>query len=134
MTILLTAVYAREFILAGRAAFTVRSKRTNAHYTFRVDRATDRWFVKLNVGKSWVYLGQIREGQFEVTRASRGGKACEAFSWLWGNLSRDVMPPQVEVMHIGSCGRCGKQLTNPQSIDRGLGPECAEIVLSRGAQ
>lgn len=35
---------------------------------------------------------------------------------------------RVEVWHEGSCGRCGRKLTVPSSIETGLGPECAELV------
>lgn len=35
---------------------------------------------------------------------------------------------KVEVWHEGSCGRCGRKLTVPESIANGLGPECAEKV------
>ena len=31
----------------------------------------------------------------------------------------------VRVQHSGCCGRCGRKLTVPESIDIGLGPECA---------
>jgi len=30
----------------------------------------------------------------------------------------------VRVQHSGCCGRCGRKLTVPSSIDNGLGPEC----------
>jgi hypothetical protein len=30
----------------------------------------------------------------------------------------------LEVWHEGRCGACGRRLTVPESIERGLGPEC----------
>jgi hypothetical protein len=30
-----------------------------------------------------------------------------------------------EVYHEGRCGRCNRKLTVPESIETGLGPECA---------
>lgn len=33
---------------------------------------------------------------------------------------------RVEVWHDGKCGRCRRDLTVPESVARGLGPECAE--------
>jgi len=32
------------------------------------------------------------------------------------------------VHHCGKCGRCGRRLTVPESIEMGLGPECAGKV------
>lgn len=33
--------------------------------------------------------------------------------------------PGLECREESRCGRCGRQLTDPVSIDRGIGPECA---------
>jgi hypothetical protein len=38
------------------------------------------------------------------------------------------LPEQYSIKHCGACGRCGRKLTVPASIDTGLGPECAGIV------
>jgi hypothetical protein len=32
------------------------------------------------------------------------------------------------VWHEGRCGRCGRKLTVPESIESGFGPECASIL------
>ncbi len=34
------------------------------------------------------------------------------------------MPEQLEVWHEGCCGKCGRKLTDAESIARGIGPEC----------
>jgi hypothetical protein len=39
------------------------------------------------------------------------------------------MPPGLEVRHEGKCGCCGRKLTVPESIDRGIGPECASKMM-----
>lgn len=31
-------------------------------------------------------------------------------------------------IRTGRCGRCGRRLTDPESIRRGIGPECAALV------
>ena len=50
-----------------------------------------------------------------------------AFEWLWRMLkSAKPLPPTFEFWHEGRCGKCGKKLTTPESIERGLGPECAK--------
>jgi hypothetical protein len=30
--------------------------------------------------------------------------------------------------HEGKCGRCGRLLTVPSSIESGIGPECSKIM------
>ena len=35
------------------------------------------------------------------------------------------MPAGLEVFEEDRCGRCGRELTDPVSVERGIGPECA---------
>ena len=42
--------------------------------------------------------------------------------------TKAALPKTVEVWHEGICGRCGRKLTVPESVERGLGPECAGLV------
>ena len=52
------------------------------------------------------------------------------FAWLWRRItSNTALPPKAEVWHEGSCGRCGRKLTVPESIENGLGPVCAGLVV-----
>lgn len=37
----------------------------------------------------------------------------------------------VEIWHEGKCGRCGRQLTVPESIESGFGPECVKMIGSK---
>lgn len=70
---------------------------------------------------------------------ARGGAAA-AFSWAWPRLlagaerAREVraagdaapgpLPAGLEVWHDGACCRCGRQLTDPASVEAGIGPTC----------
>jgi hypothetical protein len=38
-----------------------------------------------------------------------------------------VLGRLLEVWHEGRCGRCGRALTVPESVERGIGPECWEL-------
>lgn len=137
---------ARQFILAGRATFTVVSLKTNTRFTFRVRacRKPDEMpngapthFVDLLTGpdneNSFQYLGYIREGVFQHGKKSRispEAPSARAFQWLWSHLSHGMdFTKHAELWHEGRCGRCGRKLTVPESIDRGIGPECAKYVL-----
>jgi hypothetical protein len=91
---------------------------------------------KLKDKKNWLYMGLLNEKkEFFTTRGSKVGRnsvSFRSFQWLlkaateW-ELGRDQYP-NVEVYHEGYCGRCGRTLTDPQSIERGFGPECAKKV------
>jgi hypothetical protein len=74
---------------------------------------------------NYVYLGTIfADGNFRVTRKSRvaaDAPSAVAFAWFVRNLES----AKVDVWHDGTCGRCGRKLTVPESIESGLGPVCA---------
>lgn len=123
-----------EFIQAGNARFTVRSVRTQERFTYRVKVSDDGsvWFVSLMTGtdneKHFSYIGVIgKDGAFRWTQKSKVTEdtlSFKAFAWLWKQLSEGRLPDTVEVWHEGHCGRCGRTLTVPESIERGIGPEC----------
>jgi hypothetical protein len=132
---------ARAFALAGNAILTLQSLKTGLHFTYKVRQAKDKqtgqpqpelYFVSLlsngspDDESSFGYLGMIRGGQFSLTRASRatdGAASVKAFRFFWESTQ---LHEALVVRHEGRCGRCGRTLTVPESIDRGIGPDCAE--------
>ena len=127
---------ARGFALAGNAILTISSLKTGNHYTYKVrkkesTRGGNLWFVSRLVDGSadqgfFAYTGIIRDGRFSVTAKagiSEGAPCVQAFAFF---MRTPVLHPQMEVRHEGRCGVCGRTLTVPASIDRGIGPECAQ--------
>jgi len=124
----------REFIQAGKAKITIKSKKTGQHFTYQIQSSRDgRWFVRtLTSGEDpWLYLGVIWSNRrFGTTKASphnaRELPAYKAFDWLWTHelCYKFRIHDSLEVYHEGECGMCGGPLTNPESIERGYGPEC----------
>jgi hypothetical protein len=125
-----------KFLLAGNAYCTFRSERTGNHLTYNVSarKVTDTHevslhFVRVLCGPDhYEYLGTIRGGSFYShgvkSRISRDATSAKAFAWLWKHLSAGQMPPKCEVWHEGRCSRCGRRLTDPESIATGLGSKC----------
>lgn len=134
----------RSFIFAGNALFTLVSKRSGARKTFKVEQAEQRagdtrepgFFVKLLNGPQnttdYRYLGfafrSPRGYGFKLNKNGWATEAGAAFSWLLSQLSgsQEWFAEQCEVWHEGRCGKCGRTLTTPESIERGIGPVCAE--------
>lgn len=132
----------RAYLLAGHAVLTFHNPATGGRFTFKVQKAVPReghpedlgapvWFVKVLVGpentRDYRYLGIIHGTHFRTTlraKISVDAPSFKAFDWLWRRI--DALPEGVEVWHEGRCGRCGRVLTVPESIERGIGPECAE--------
>lgn len=133
----------RDFILGGKAIFTV-SNPTGERYTFKVNRKDAEpgspygdqptFFVKLltgpDNGSDYTYLGLLTEGgAVKLTRASRftdETKPVKVIRWAAGLVfaGRDL-PAGYAIHHEGRCGRCGRRLTVPESVESGFGPECA---------
>ena len=132
--------FRRDYILGGNAVVTLVSTRTQDRYTYRIQQAKPRegqpagaalpYFVAVLTGpdnrNDYLFLGTI----FADGRYRHGAKSpipaqapsAQAWAWTWDHLDTD----RVEVWHEGSCSRCGRALTDPASIERGLGPICAE--------
>lgn len=129
---------ARRFILAGNATFTVTSAATGTRFTYKIkakeiDGGRTLHFVSVLTGDDneadYTFLGTIFEGrEFRHSSKSRIGReapSARAFAWSFSRIMGDTLNGQATVHHEGRCGRCGRKLTVPSSIELGLGPECA---------
>jgi len=138
------AIEALQYITAGNAKVTFESLKTKTHFTYKVQRAenrdgtpANRWFVKVLNGpdneNDYAYIGLIDTKfngtvfrQTDKARFKADAPCVKAFSWAWNHLERGHLPDRLVIRHEGVCGRCGRTLTVPESIDSGLGPECRE--------
>lgn len=135
-----TAEQALRFMSAGKAIVTLESLKTSNRFTFKVAapshadaqaKADELRFVGVLTGSNnetdYQYIGFVRRGIFHYGRKSKLAESVasvRAFTWAWRELSRGQMPQTLRVWHEGRCGRCGKTLTVPESIETGFGPEC----------
>lgn len=136
-----SAVAALTYMAAGNATFTISSRKTGAHFTYRMRLSDDKkvYFVSLRSGgegeKNWQYIGVLRTGAdvlnnglFLTGKSQRaaGDVEVRAFNWVWAQVAAGKLPADLEIRHEGTCGRCARPLTHPDSIDAGIGPECAK--------
>lgn len=137
-----------RFMLAGKAIMTLKSLRTGQHFTYKVKKAQD-WngiqsklsFVSVLNGPdnttNYSYMGTItpKLDRLCTSAKSRVGSAApsfKAFAWFLQALAAaGDLPADLEVRHEGRCGKCGRLLTHPESIDRGIGPECWGKMFNR---
>jgi hypothetical protein len=144
----------REFVLAGRAVFTVEPPAATcqrfdfkSHYTFKVKHKEasgqyrEAWFVQLLSGpdnaSDYMYLGMLH-AQTGAVRTT--DKSCltsdsipvrivdKVLRAIFGSRSDAISEAGWKVHHEGRCARCGRPLTVPASIERGLGDECNQHV------
>jgi len=137
----------KEFLLAGNATFTV-SNPEGKHYTFKVAnpkhdmgislsgvKRPAPYFISVLTGpdntNNYTYLGMVVENHVKLTKASKytmGSTIYRVANWaVMGILKGGELPDGYSISHAGSCGRCGRKLTTPKSIELGLGPVCAGL-------
>lgn len=136
----------KSFVLAGNSTFTLVSQKSNKRFTYRVRVAKDNpnlFFVSVLNGpdneSSYGYFGLIRAGKFapgrpEKVKVGKDALSVRAFAWFFDTLMAGEIGEQVEFWHEGKCCRCGRKLTVPSSIAKGIGPECVKHVGHTHAQ
>lgn len=134
------AADAAAYTLAGKATLTLSSVKTGARYTYKVRRADkgkgNVHFVTLLTGSdnetAYTYIGMIKGNAFVLTAKSKmtaDAMPVKAFDFYTRHVvAAKHLPDCLEVRHNGHCGRCGRTLTVPESIDNGIGPECIKHI------
>lgn len=130
----------KNFILAGNSTFTVVSKSTYSRYTYRIksnDEGSVFFISYLNGSDRYKYLGTIfRDNpspyKYFPSRTKTDPKSTvnQTFEWVYKTIQsqNQINFDKIEFWHEGKCGRCGRKLTVPSSIESGLGPFCVSRV------
>lgn len=137
----------KDFLFAGNAIFTVTNPQ-GEYYTYRLREPADQnedipiWFLSVLTGpdntSDYTYVGivtkaTLHNGQFvRLTAKSRyenDSKIVQVARWgIKKILEGKELPEGYRIDHIGKCGKCGRPLTTPESIQDGLGPICSGRV------
>jgi len=117
-----------NFVYGGKATFTIRSLSSGKHWTFYVSKKDKVHFVRLNIGDSSIYIGYIAgEMRYNPSMKAPNSAPHVVIQHLLKYIAEGELHPKFEFFHVGKCGRCGRPLTDPISIERGLGPHCASL-------
>jgi hypothetical protein len=116
--------------------FTVVSKKTGKDFTFKVANKSWNGNVYTHVSVEvnyldWKYLGMFYNGKIFHKKQVINSPSAVAIAWLLAKVKEskfDLLNESVEVMHLGNCIRCGRPLTDVESIERGLGSKCASYM------
>lgn len=133
-----------KFVFAGKSFFTVRNLESGNRLTFRVKKLDEGkswnkkplWFVSVLVGSdntsNYSFIGtNFDHTSFKHSKKSRitsDAQAVKVWNWLTKRWHLIDSYPNLEVWHEGRCGRCGRKLTVPESIESGFGPECVHLI------
>lgn len=121
---------ALKFIFAGKSTFTVINTQTDNRFTFylKLSKTSNLFFVKVLSGpETYTYIGTCANGYFKHSKKSvisADAQSVKVFNYILNRLRMNTLQDFVEIWHEGKCGKCGRPLTVPSSIENGLGPSC----------
>ena len=120
---------ALNFILAGNSTVTFLNPETGNRFTYKVKKAkdSDLYFVSVLTSPDvYTYIGYITK-EFRYGKKSKitnSAQSVKVFNYIFKKLKSENLSDNIEIWHNGKCGKCGRKLTVPSSIDTGIGPEC----------
>lgn len=123
-----------DFLLGGKSIFTFVNTKTENRFTFKVKKhkTDDVFFVSvLTNPEVYQFVGSLKNKAFTHSRKSKISKDAQSvrvFDYVFSNLCKGTLPEFIEIWHEGKCGKCGRTLTVPSSIESGFGPECSKRV------
>jgi len=131
----------RSFIFQGKAVFTLENIESGNYIVYKVYSLKRRRGQPENtrlfnvyvraLGDGWRgnrYIGQVDrltetlKTPFGVDTNSVGVRT---FNWIiakWRKLEK--FEGKMNMYHMGVCCKCGRDLTVPESINNGIGPQC----------
>ena len=123
-----------DFLLGGKSIFTFVNSKTENRFTFKVKKhkTDDVYFVSvLTNPEVYQFIGSLKNKNFihsKKSKISKDAQSVRVFDFVFANLCKGTLPEFIEVWHEGKCGKCGRTLTVPSSIESGFGPECSKRV------
>lgn len=111
-------------VVAGNARLVFHNPKTGKSRAYHITKHKEKviWYVKQIIPNEdeELYLGKIVGTKFWENYTPEA----QAFKTILHLVSTGSLSPEMEVMHCGLCCRCGRELTDPLSIELGIGPTC----------
>lgn len=123
-----------DFILAGNATVTFLNTESKNRFTFNIKKLKDKdiYFVKvLTNPEIYSFIGSIIDNKFKYSKKSKisnDAQSVVVFNYIFSHLLTNSLNDKIEIWHEGKCGKCGRQLTVPESIEAGFGSECIKSI------
>lgn len=119
-------------IFAGNSIFTIVSKKTGNRFTYKIYKKNDNlWFCYLMTGcdneSHYSYIGYYKNNNFQWSVRCNilpTSPSILALNYLLTYKELSL----VDIFHCGRCCKCGKLLTTPESIEKGIGPKCESKI------
>jgi len=131
MSHILTKENSLSFIMGGKSIFTAKNNETGNRFTFKVNKGDqgDIYFLSvLTQPNIFEFIGTFYPSTLvkisPKSRITEQSTSYKVFNYILSHLRKGDLPKQVEIWHEGKCAKCGRSLTDPDSIKTGWGPYC----------
>lgn len=138
----MTKEQTKSFVLAGNVTFTLYSSKIDKRYTYKIKRdrsMNNRYLVRVLFGpdneNDYRYIGIFYSDTMNLAKTNETirGKAFTMLRYFLKIVNGDYdWPETCKFYPSDRCGRCGRKLTTPESIERGIGPKCWSNMLEIG--
>ena len=123
----------RQFILGGKAEFTLKNTNTDISYQYRVNKKGNLYFIKVrtNSHKYWHYAGFLNEN-YAFIKGNKGEYRYDSpqiKGILYALKHTNKLNKPMVMYHHGKCACCGKKITDEESVRLGIGPTCRKYYL-----
>lgn len=125
---------AYQFLTGGNCECTIKDTIRNINFTYHIVQAKKSkntfWVKVLYAPNQYTFAGTIRimPTGFSYRQGDKGkfGFDAPSIQLLLRTMSRARRgnTGAILILHLGTCGRCKRPLTDPESIRTGLGPIC----------
>lgn len=140
-----------DFIFGGRGNFTMINDDTGNQFSYKITQSSNKdncFYVKVkrknmdtDEKESYYYAGSLflknEKDNFNcIYVQGKNGKLpiydkkIQSLIYVIKKLHFHELRESVKIYHHCRCARCGKLLTDAESIERGFGKECWKIMLS----
>ncbi len=124
------AIFLKEVKASG--IFTLRSNKTGKEFTYNIQRFKSKkyqnYLTKISIETGYLnfrVIGYYSKGLITIGGSPNLGIGAQAIQYTLRKVENNLPLKEVTVYHSGNCLKCGKTLTDTQSIERGLGQKCA---------
>ena len=123
-----------KFIFGGKSFVTFLNTNTSNRFTYKVvkHKTDDIYFINvLTSPDTYTFVGTYRNGKFKHSpkaRISAEAQSVKVFQFVIDKLVTNTLSNLIEIYHDGRCGKCGRKLTTPNSVQNGFGPECISFI------
>ena len=125
----------QKYLLGGKAEFIIENIKSTNHYTYFIKKKKDNIYYLFVIIHKPIYLGHFQYELGKNVFLSLQAKNTDNTNLKYYNLlisfltfiyKENKIPQGIEIYYTGRCSVCNRVLTDPESINIGIGKYCLE--------